>query len=190
MKRLPFYAIAALALVVTAATAIASHHEEKKSVHEFTMKDIEGKKVELKDFKGKVLLMVNVASKCGYTKQYKDLQALYKKYKDKGLVVLGFPANNFGGQEPGTDKEILEFCTENYEVSFPMFSKISVKGDDIDPLFAYLNKQENPDFTGDINWNFEKYLVSKDGKLLHRFRSKAEPMGEEIVKAIEAAIKA
>ncbi len=155
------------------------------SVHSFTVKDIDGKDTKLESYKGKVVLIVNVASNCGYTKQYADLQKLYDQYKDQGLVVLGFPANNFGGQEPGSNEQIKLFCSENYDVQFPMFSKISVKGDDIHPLFAELTKAENPNFTGDINWNFEKFLVDKNGKLVHRFRSKTEPMSDEMLSAIK-----
>lgn len=158
------------------------------SVHEFTMSDINGNTVDLKSFEGNVLLIVNTASECGFTPQYDGLQALYEEYKDQGLYVLGFPANNFGGQEPGTDKEIKKFCKVNYDVTFPMFSKISVKGDDKAPLFEYLTAAENPDFTGPIKWNFEKFLISKDGKLLHRFRSKVKPQSEEITNALELAL--
>lgn len=154
-------------------------------VYSFTLNNIQGEPTSLSDFKGKTLLVVNTASKCGFTRQYDQLQQLYEQYGDKGLVVLGFPADNFGGQEPGTDEEILEFCTLNFNVSFPMFSKISVKGDDQHPLFTWLTQSENPDFTGDINWNFEKFLISPDGKLVRRFRSKDEPMGEDIISAIE-----
>lgn len=158
------------------------------TIHDFTMKDIDGNDVKLETYAGKVVLLVNVASNCGYTKQYADLQKLYETYKDKGLVILGFPANNFGGQEPGSNAEIKLFCSENYDVSFPMFSKISVKGDDIHPLFKNLIETENPDFTGDINWNFEKFLVGKDGKLVHRFRSKTVPTSDEMIAAIEAML--
>ena len=159
------------------------------SVHEFKVKNIEGKDVDLSEYKGKVLLIVNVASKCGATPQYDPLQALYKKYADKGLVVLGFPANNFGGQEPGTDKEIAEFCTSKYSVDFPMFSKVSVKGDDKAPLFTYLTSAENPDKQGDIGWNFEKFLIGKDGKLIRRFATKVDPTNADLVAAIETALK-
>lgn len=154
-------------------------------IHSFTVKDIDGKDMKLESYKGKVVLIVNVASRCGYTKQYGDLQKLYDQYKDQGLVVLGFPANNFGGQEPGSDEEIKLFCSETYNVQFPMFSKVSVKGDDIHPLFAQLTTAENPDFKGDINWNFEKFLIDKNGNLVHRFRSKTEPMSTELVSAIK-----
>ncbi len=189
MKVLSTLFICALAAVMVVGTSIASEHAHK-SVHEFKVKDINGKELKLEQFKGKVVLLVNVASKCGFTKQYKPMQDLYNKYKDKGLVVVGLPANNFGGQEPGSNKEILEFCTDTYSVNFPMLSKVSVKGDDIHPLIAYLNNQENPDFKGDIKWNFEKYLIGKDGKLLHRFRSKTDPMSEDMIKAVEKALKA
>ena len=164
--------------------------EETKTVHCFTMKDIEGEEVKLASFKDKVLLIVNVASECGLTPQYEDLVKLQEKYAKKGLVVVGFPANNFGQQEPGTDEEILEFCTTNYQVNFPLFSKISVKDEDQHPLFKMLTERDNPDFTGDINWNFEKFLIGKEGELLRRFRSRTVPMSEEITKAIEEALEA
>lgn len=160
-----------------------------ETIHGYTMKDIDGKDVKLEAYAGKVVLVVNVASNCGYTKQYADLQKLYDTYKDRGLVVLGFPANNFGGQEPGSDAEIKLFCSENYDVTFPMFSKISVKGDDIHPLFKTLTSEENADFTGDINWNFEKFLVGKDGELIRRFRSKTVPTSDEMIEAVEAALQ-
>jgi glutathione peroxidase len=155
------------------------------SVYEFKPTNIDGKETSLSEYKGKVLLMVNTASECGYTPQYEGLQAIYEQYKDDGLVVMGFPANNFGGQEPGTDEQIKKFCKVNYDVSFPMFSKISVKGDDQHPLFTYLTSAENPDFTGEIKWNFEKFLIDKQGKLVHRFRSDVTPQSDEITRAIE-----
>ncbi len=158
------------------------------SVHEFKVKDIQDKEVDLSAYKGKVLLIVNVASKCGATPQYDPLQAIHAKYADKGLVVMGFPANNFGGQEPGSDAEIAEFCTSKYSVEFPMFSKVSVKGEDKAPLFAYLTTAANPDKQGDIGWNFEKFLVGKDGKLLHRFGTRTKPDSDEVVAAIEKAL--
>jgi glutathione peroxidase len=159
------------------------------SFYGFTMKNIDGAEVTLDSYKGKVLLVVNTASKCGYTPQYEGLQTIYSQYKDQGFEILGFPANNFMGQEPGTDEQIKEFCTANYNVEFPMFSKVSVKGKDQNPLFTYLTNQENPDFKGDIKWNFEKFLISKDGKLLHRFRSGVKPTDKEMKSAIEAALK-
>lgn len=158
------------------------------SVYEFELENIDGKSTALSSYEGKVLLIVNTASKCGYTPQYEGLQALYEKYKDQGLVVLGFPANNFGGQEPGTDEEIKQFCRVNFDVEFPMFSKVSVKGEDINPLFDYLTKSENPDFTGEIKWNFEKFLIDRSGKLIHRFRSKVEPQSEQLLSAIDEAL--
>jgi glutathione peroxidase len=162
----------------------------EKSVLEFTMKDIDGKDVKLDDYRGKVLLMVNVASKCGYTPQYEGLESIYRKYKDQGLVVMGFPANNFLGQEPGTNEEIKTFCKTRYDVSFPMFAKISVKGDDIHPLFRFLtNKETNPEFSGDISWNFNKFLVDRTGKVVDRFETREKPESEKIALAIEKALK-
>lgn len=189
MKQFAVLALACVVLMAAVALPGISSEKEMKSVYDFTLKNIDGKEVKMKDFKGKVLLLVNVASRCGYTRQYTDMVKLQKKYEEKGLVVMGFPANNFGAQEPGTNEEIKEFCTSTYDVEFPMFSKISVKGEDIHPMFAMLTKTENPDFDGDIKWNFEKFLIGKDGKLLHRFRSKDNPMGEEIVGAVEKALK-
>ncbi len=152
------------------------------SVYEFKLTNIDGKAFDLKKFKGKKILIVNTASKCGFTPQYTDLQKLYDTYKDKGLVVVGFPANNFGGQEPGSNQDIKTFCHDNFAVTFPMSGKVSVKGLDIDPLFQYLTTAENPDFTGEIKWNFEKFLIDENGKLIHRFRSAVKPMSEEITK--------
>ncbi|MGN6627450.1 MAG: glutathione peroxidase, partial [Tepidisphaeraceae bacterium] len=132
----------------------------------FTMKDIDGHDVNLADYKGKVVMIVNVASRCGFTPQYKGLEAIYEKYKDKGFVILGFPANNFKSQEPGSDADIKAFCTAKYNVSFPMFSKISVKGDDKAPLYQFLTQSETAgDFGGEIGWNFTKFLVDRNGQL-------------------------
>tara|TARA_R110002049_G_scaffold154425_3_gene318956 strand:- start:7862 stop:8407 length:546 start_codon:yes stop_codon:yes gene_type:complete len=166
--------------------AFGINSDAPTSIYEFKAESIDGEIISLETYKGKTVLIVNVASKCGFTPQYEGLQALYDFYKDAGLVILGFPANNFKGQEPGTDEEIKQFCTLEYGVEFPMFSKVSVKGDDQDELFAYLTSLENPDFTGEINWNFEKFLISKEGKLLRRFRSKVKPQSEEIVSAIKS----
>jgi glutathione peroxidase len=151
------------------------------SVYDFKLKSIDGKNFSLKKFKGKKVLIVNTASKCGFTKQYTDLQKLSEEYKDK-LVVVGFPANNFGGQEPGTNEDIKTFCHDNFSVTFPMSGKVSVKGLDIDPLFQYLTTAENPDFTGEIKWNFEKFLIDENGNLIHRFRSAVTPLSPEITK--------
>jgi len=162
-----------------------------KSIYDFQMKDIDGKDVKLDKYKGKVVMVVNTASKCGYTPQYEGLQAIFDKYKDQGLVVLGFPANNFGGQEPGTEAEIKEFCTLKYKVTFPMFAKISVKGEDQHPLYTYLTSAEtNPAFPGEISWNFNKFLIDRNGKIIARFGSKDTPQGEAVTSAIETALKA
>jgi glutathione peroxidase len=149
------------------------------SVYDYKLKSLEGKDFSLAKYKGKKILVVNTASKCGYTKQYADLQKLAETYKDK-LVVVGFPANNFGGQEPGSDAEIKTFCSDLFKVTFPMSTKVSVKGDDIAPLFKYLTETDNPDFTGEVKWNFEKFLLDENGKLIHRYRSAVTPMDPKI----------
>jgi glutathione peroxidase len=160
------------------------------SVHEFTLKSIDGKTTPLANYKGKVVMIVNVASRCGYTPQYTQLEAVYEKYKNQGLVILGFPANNFMGQEPGTDEEIKTFCSTKYNVSFPLFSKISVKGDDKAPLYQFLtDKTANPATGGEIGWNFTKFLVDRDGKVIQRFDTKTKPDAPEVIAAIEAALK-
>ncbi|MBC7798283.1 MAG: glutathione peroxidase [Pyrinomonadaceae bacterium] len=161
-----------------------------KSVYDFSVKDIDGKDVKLKSYKGKVLMIVNVASKCGYTPQYEGLETLYKKYQDKGFVVLGFPANNFQGQEPGTNEEIKSFCKLTYDVNFPMFAKISVKGEDQNPLYKFLtSKQTDPKFAGDITWNFNKFLIDRNGNIVARFASNDKPESEAVASAIEKALK-
>ena len=161
-----------------------------KSVYDFTLKTIDGKPMKLDSLKGKVVLLVNVASKCGYTPQYTGLQEIYKKYQDQGLVVLGVPANNFGGQEPGTEAEIKEFCTLKYSVTFPLTAKVSVKGSDIDPLFAFLtDKAIHPTTGGELTWNFNKFLIDRTGKVVERFGSGDKPEGEKVTQAIEAALK-
>ncbi len=157
--------------------------------YSFKVKDIDGTERSLADYAGKVLLVVNVASKCGSTPQYKGLETLYKRYKQRGFEILGFPADNFGHQEPGTDAEIKSFCTMTYGVTFPMFSKISVKGDDMHPLYAFLtNKETNPEFSGKISWNFNKFLLDRSGKVIDRFETKVEPMGDKIPKVVEKAL--
>lgn len=158
------------------------------SIYDFTMKNIDGKDVPLKSYKGKVVLVVNVASKCGLTPQYEQLEALNKKYKAKGLRVLGFPANNFGAQEPGTEAEIKQFCSLNYKVSFDMFHKISVKGSDQHPLYKYLTGLPQPN-GGDIEWNFGKFLIGKNGEVIARFPAVMKPDDPKIVAALEAALK-
>jgi len=160
------------------------------SIYDFTLNSITGQPVPLAQYKGKVVLLVNVASKCGYTPQYKGLEALYKKYEAQGFVILGFPANNFLWQEPGTNAEIQAFCSRNYNVTFPMFAKISVKGSDQAPLYQYLtDKKANPATGGGIGWNFTKFLVDRNGKIVARFDSSVEPESAEVRKAIEAALQ-
>lgn len=153
------------------------------SVYEFKLKTINGQNFSLADYKGKKVLIVNTASKCGFTPQYAELQKLADQYKDR-MVVVGFPANNFANQEPAANTEIKTFCQKNFGVTFPLSSKISVKGTDIDPLFAYLTSAPNPDFTGEIKWNFEKFLIDENGKLIHRYRSKVTPLSPEITKEL------
>ena len=183
-----FLALAAL-LGVTLGLAAAAPDRGKDvpAVLQFRMKGIDGKDVSLADYQGKVLLFVNVASKCGYTRQYKGLEALYEKNKDKGLVVLGFPCNQFGGQEPGTEEEIQQFCTSKFGVKFPMFAKIEVNGPNQHPLYKALIEGA-PDNHADIKWNFEKFLIGKDGKVVKRFGSKAEPDAKDFVAAVEAEL--
>src|SRR5258708_1233977 len=158
-------------------------------IYSFTLNSIDGKPAPLADYKGKVVLMVNVASKCGYTPQYTALEAVYEKYKDQGFVILGFPANNFGAQEPGTNDEIKTFCTRKYSVTFPMYAKISVKGADQAPLYAYLTKDTPTGMTGDIKWNVTKFLVDRDGKVIQRFEPAITPDSKEMTAAIEKQLK-
>lgn len=158
------------------------------NLHDIKVKDIDGKDTTIGAYKGKVLLIVNVASKCGYTPQYMPLEALYQRFKNIGFEILAFPCNDFGGQEPGTLKEIKAFCTDNYSVTFPLFDKVHAKGTQQHPLYAALTGKESP-FPGDIKWNFTKFLVSRDGRILKRFESKVSPDDPELVKAVEAALK-
>jgi glutathione peroxidase len=155
-----------------------------KNIKQITVKDIDGKSVNLSDYKGKVLLIVNVASYCGYTKQYAGLEQIYKEYKDKGFEILAFPCNQFGEQEPGTNEEIKNFCSSKFDVSFKLFDKIDVNGKDKSPLYSILTDNE---VTGkaDIKWNFEKFLIDKDGNVVARYSSKIEPTGKELISAIE-----
>jgi len=160
------------------------------SVLDYTPKSIDGQAAPLSAYKGKVVLIVNVASRCGFTPQYEGLEAAYRKYKDQGFVILGFPANNFGGQEPGTDEEIKTFCSSKFNVTFPMFSKISVKGEDRAPLYQFLtSKDTDPAFGGEIKWNFTKFLVDRSGKVIARFESPVKPDSAEMVGAIEKALR-
>jgi glutathione peroxidase len=171
-------------MVFSVAAAFAA-----ESIYDLPLKDIDGKDTSLKPYQGKVLLVVNVASKCGFTRQYEGLEATHKKYAGQGLVVCGFPCNQFGGQEPGTAAEIKQFCTSKYEVTFPLFDKIEVNGPNRHPVYALLAGKESP-FPGDIRWNFTKFLVGRDGKVIARFDSKVKPDSEELAKAIEAALAA
>jgi glutathione peroxidase len=161
-----------------------------KSFYDFTVKDIDGKEVELSQYKGDVCLVVNVASRCGLTPQYADLEAMYEKYKDKGFRILAFPANNFHQQEPGSNAEIKKFCSTKYKVTFDLFSKISVKGDDQAPLYAFLTGYPNKEIAGPVLWNFQKYLIARDGTVLAKFDPKIPPTDPKLVKATEDALSA
>ena len=159
------------------------------NLYNFTLPSIDGKPMPLADFKGKVILMVNVASQCGFTPQYTALETIYNKYKDQGFVILGFPANNFGQQEPGTNEEIKTFCSRKYNVTFPLYSKISVKGSDEAPLYQYLTKDADPSHTGDIKWNFTKFLVDRSGNVVQRFEPAVTPDSPEVTSAIAKLLK-
>jgi len=190
---LPILAIAALNLFFLIKGPDRSNAQVKgtmKSIYEIPVKDIDGQTYNLDRYKGKVMMIVNVASECGFTPQYEGLQKIYKKYESQGFVILGFPANNFGGQEPGSDSEIKTFCSTNYNVSFPMFSKLSATGTNIHPLYKYLTEKEtNPQFAGKITWNFNKFLIDKHGKTIARFDSSDKPESEKVAQAIEQALK-
>jgi glutathione peroxidase len=179
-----------LPLVVAVLTVLPAFAEEQKTKSpagplDFVVKDIDGKDYDLSQLKGKVVMVVNVASKCGYTKQYEGLEKLYKDKKDAGLVIVGFPANNFKGQEPGTNEEIKQFCDSKYGVTFPMMSKISVKGEDQHPLYKMLTTEK-----GDVTWNFNKFLIGRDGKLIEHYDSKVKPEDEKLTGAIDTALAA
>lgn len=188
MKRTPRRNIRAyflLGLTLTMAGSLFA----ASNIYDFTLPSIDGKPIPLASFKGKVVLMVNVASQCGYTPQYTALETIYEKYRDRGFVVLGFPANNFGQQEPGTNAEIKTFCSTKYNVAFPMFSKISVEGRDQNPLYAYLTKGANPSVAGDIQWNFTKFLVDRSGHVVRRFESPVTPDSPQVIDSIEKLLK-
>ena len=173
-------------LCIAAAVLAAQAH----SIYDFTMKSIDGQPVSLKTYSGKVVMVVNVASKCGFTPQYAGLEKLYEKYKDRGFVIVGVPANNFAQQEPGTNEEIKKFCTNKYNVSFPMMAKVSVKGDDITPLYVYLtDKSTDPKLGGEIKWNFTKFLFDRNGNPVARFEPNVTPESPEVVAAVESALK-
>lgn len=192
MYRVSGLCLAGLIAVGLCASAASAAKKESKKVPatlNFTMDNLDGKPVELSKYQGKVVLMVNVASKCGYTKQYKELEALHEKYAKDGLVILGFPANNFGKQEPGTNEEIAQFCSAKFGVKFDMFSKVSVTGEDECPLYRFLtSKETNPTFAGPVKWNFEKFLINREGKVVARYRSAKKPDDPEVVKSIETEL--
>jgi glutathione peroxidase len=186
LREIPVRKLILTLIVFFAAGATAAH---AASVYDFTMKSIDGQPVSLKTYSGKVVLLVNVASRCGFTPQYAGLEALYEKYKDRGLVIVGIPANNFGSQEPGTNDEIKKFCSSKYNVSFPMMAKVSVLGDDKTPLYQFLtDKSQDPQFGGDIKWNFTKFLVDRKGNLVARFEPNVTPDSPEVQTAIESAL--
>ncbi len=192
-RMIPFFALAMSAiLLVSIPLGMVSAQTASKqptSVLDFTMKDIDGKDVPLAKFQGKVLLIVNTASQCGYTPQYKGLQEIYQKYKDQGFEILAFPANEFGAQEPGTDDQIKQFCSSNYKVSFPLFSKIVVTGKGIHPLYEFLTGEAtDPKHAGPIPWNFAKFLVNRKGEVVSRFEPGVKPESPELSSAIEKAL--
>jgi glutathione peroxidase len=182
--------LASLVVLVPGVARAEAKKEKDVSVLSYKMKTIDGKDVELSKYKGKVVLFVNVASKCGLTPQYKGLEALHEKYGKDGLAIVGVPANEFGSQEPGTNDEIAKFCSTKYNVKFDMLSKVVVKGDGICPLYKHLtSKESNPKFAGDIKWNFTKFLIGKDGQIVARFEPRVEPSAPEVTEAIEAELK-
>ena len=174
-----------LCMLFCAATLVAA----EKTVHDFTLNSIDGQPAPLAAYKGKVVLLVNVASKCGFTPQYSALESTYEKYKDRGFVIVGIPANNFGAQEPGSNHEIKTFCSSKYHVTFPMMAKVSVKGDDITPLYQFLtDKSSNPQSGGEIKWNFTKFLIGPDGRVITRFEPEITPDSPQLTSAIEEAL--
>jgi len=183
--------LASIALIIsTSVYALlnpAAKENASDNIRDIIVKDMNGKDVNLSDYKGKVSLIVNVASKCGYTPQYEGLEKIYQKYKDKGFEILGFPCNDFGGQEPGTNEEIKDFCSLNYDVTFKLFDKIHVLGKDKSALYARLTNNTVTE-TGDVKWNFEKFLINKEGKIVSRFRSKIKPESDEITRTIESEL--
>ena len=195
MAKLKLLSVLGLASLSAAAMAAAPAESADPATTDpadalaYTMDRLDGTPENLADYRGKVVMIVNTASKCGFTPQYEGLQKLYEKYKDQGFVVLGFPANNFGHQEPGSDKDISEFCTLNYGVTFPMFSKISVKGDDMHPLYQKLTGSPKP-IGGDVKWNFQKYLLDRDGHVVSKFMSPTKPMSKKVTSKINELLKA
>lgn len=181
MKKKLSFLVTLLATYMIASTALAG-------LQDIEIKDIDGKATSLKQFSGKTVLLVNVASQCGYTPQYKGLEAVYRQYKDRGFVVVGVPSNDFGGQEPGSATEIKDFCSSKYGVTFPMMEKVKVKGADKHPLYQALTGEGSP-YPGEVKWNFGKFLIGPDGKLLARFDSGVKPESEELISAIEKSLK-
>jgi len=172
-------------MLFCAATLVAA----EKTVYDFTLNSIDGQPAPLAAYKGKVVLLVNVASKCGFTPQYSALESTYEKYKDRGFVIVGIPANNFGAQEPGSNQEIKTFCSSKFHVTFPMMAKVSVKGDDITPLYQFLtDKTSNPQSGGEIKWNFTKFLIGPDGRVITRFEPETTPDSPQVTSAIEEAL--
>jgi glutathione peroxidase len=188
MKALP-RRTAFTSILIGAILTMATSLSAGSGLYGFTLNNIDGKPAPLADYKGKVVLLVNVASQCGYTPQYSALESVYEKYKDQGFVILGFPANNFGSQEPGTNAEIKTFCTRKYSVTFPMYAKISVKGADKAPLYQYLTEQTSPGISGEIQWNFTKFLVDRNGNVVKRFEPPVKPDAKEVTDAIEKELK-
>ena len=189
MFRTLSFALAAVAALCLPAVSFAQGEKAVKSPLEFSLKSIDGKDAPLSAYKGKVVLLVNVASYCGNTPQYNGLQAMYEQHAKDGLVIVGIPANEFGKQEPGTDAEIKEFCDTNYKITFPMMSKIVVKGKGIDPLYKHLtSKETNGKFAGDITWNFEKFLIGRDGQVIARFNPRVNPESEDFKNAVKKAL--
>ncbi len=187
--RLVAFGLAALAVAAVSFSVSAADAKKPASVLDFSVRDIDGKPVDLSKYKGDVILVVNTASKCGLTPQYKGLEELYGKYKAKGFEILAFPANEFNNQEPGSDSEIKQFCTAKYNVTFPVFSKIVVKGEKIHPLYSFLtSKETDAKFSGEIPWNFAKFLVNRKGEVIARFAPTDKPEAEKVTKAIETAL--
>ncbi len=198
MRRILSVALCALVGLATLGTVFAADKKEEKKeekkvadVFKFKMKKLDGKDADLSAYQGKVVLFVNVASACGLTPQYKELEALHEKYAEKGLAIIGVPANDFGSQEPGTNEEIAKFCKSNYDVKFDMLAKVTVKGDEKCDLYKYLTSQETEwNSKGEVQWNFEKFLVDREGKVVARFAPRTKPDAKDVVEAIEAALKA
>jgi glutathione peroxidase len=187
--RLSFSNAAGKYLVIGVIVMMTTSLLAGSGLYSFTLNSIDGKPSPLADYKGKVIMLVNVASQCGYTPQYSALESIYEKYKGQGFVILGFPANNFGAQEPGTNEEIKTFCTRKYSVTFPMYAKISVKGADQAPLYGYLTKETGASISGDIKWNFTKFLVDRNGNVVQRFEPAVTPDSKEVAEAIEKQLK-